>query len=503
MLPAAVELLLGACSALGADEPEPVPVGSPTATAAEPAADPAMAEFYAQRLSWQDCGDGVQCSTLTVPVDHADPAGARTRISLVRVPATGDERLGSLVFNPGGPGVGGIPYVRAEGHQVTDVVLEHFDVVGFDPRGVATSDPVRCLTDAETDELLAADATPDDAAERDALVGLAAGVGRGCAARGGELAAHVDTRSAARDLDVLRAALGDDRLSFLGKSYGTFLGATYAELFPQRVGRFVLDGALDPALSEADFEAGQADGFETALAAYVADCLQQRGCPLRGTTEQGVQQVRDLLERIDAAPLDTGTARPLTQSLAQLGVAYPLYASSLWPQLTEALAQALEGGGAKLLALADAYARRGADGGYADNSNTAIYAVNCLDRPDTSTPAEVERSAVELARRSPTFGAFLAWGSLPCTTWPFPATGQPGPLRAAGSGPILVVGTTRDPATPYAWSQALAEQLAEGHLLTRDGDGHTGYRAGSSCTDAAVDAYLVAGAVPADGARCG
>ncbi|NAZ84048.1 alpha/beta fold hydrolase, partial [Kineococcus sp. R8] len=322
-----------------------------------------------------------------------------------------------------------------------------------------------------------------------------------CAAAG-ELAAHVDTGSVARDLDVLRAALGDARLSYLGKSYGTSIGATYAQAFPARVGRFVLDGAIDPALTSDEVNAGQAGGFEQALRAYVTDCLDGAECPLRGSVDDGVAQVQQLLRNADEAPLRTGTPRPLTEGLTYLALAYPLYAEQLWPDLTAALAKAFSGDGSGLLALADAYTERRPDGSYANNANTVIYAVNCLDRGDTDTPADVERAAAELTRTSPTFGRFLAWSSLPCSTWPIPAVGRPGPVTAEGAGPIVVVGTTRDPATPYAWARSLAGELASGHLLTYDGDGHTAYRRGSSCVDATVDAYLVAGTVPDDGARC-
>jgi len=497
-------LALAGCSAFrGADAPDPSPVGSPAAVAGDPAQDPALVSFYGQRLQWTGCQGGFECSHLEVPVDYADPSGATTTLALVRLPtaAKGADRLGSLVLNPGGPGGSGIEYARGAASVVSDQVRAHFDVVGFDPRGVGTSDPLQCLPDAAVDTFLATDPTPDDPAEVTQLEDEGRALGKGCQAAG-ELAAHVDTRSVARDLDVLRAALGDAKLSYLGKSYGTYLGALYAQAFPARVGRFVLDGVIDPALTSDEVDAGQAAGFERALRAYVEDCLAGDSCPLRGSVDDGVAQIQQLLVRTDASPLRTGTDRPLTEGLTYLALAYPLYARQLWPDLSSALTKAFSGDGSAMLTLADAYAQRRANGSFENNANTVIYAVNCLDRPDTDTPADVERTAAALSRTSPTFGRFLAWGSLPCTTWPIPPVGSPGPVRAEGAGPILVVGTTRDPATPYAWAQSTARELSSGHLLTYDGDGHTAYRLGSACVDAAVDTYLLAGTPPEDGARC-
>ncbi|WP_337062431.1 alpha/beta hydrolase [Kineococcus sp. G2] len=503
LVTAATALLLGGCSLVAGGEPDAEPVGTASPVVSEAAADPALAAFYDQDLEWADCGGGFECTRLTVPVDYADPTGATASLAVVRsrTSATGEDRLGSLVLNPGGPGASGVEYARAARNVLTEEVREHFDVVGFDPRGVGGSDPLRCLPDEEVDEFLAADPTPDDAAEVRRLQRLTAELGEGCVASG-ELAAHVDTRTAAKDLDVLRAALGDDRLSYLGKSYGTYLGALYAEQFPQRVGRFVLDGAIDPSLSSEEVNAGQAAGFEVALRSYVRDCLEREECPLSGDVEAALGQVRALLSSLDAEPLPTSSGRELTQGLAYYALAYPLYAPSLWPRLTEALTAAFGGDGTALLALADAYASRSADGRYANNSSTVIHAVNCLDRADEQTPEEVRASVPEFEAASPTFGAFLAWGGLACAEWPVPAVGPAEPVDAAGAAPILVVGTTRDPATPYAWAQGLAEQLDSGRLLTYDGDGHTAYRTGSACVDEAVDAYLLAGELPEEGARC-
>jgi len=496
-------LLLTGCSLLGSGDPDPRPVGTAAAVEGDPAQDPALSGFYDQDLEWADCSGGFRCTRLVVPVDYDDPTGEAIALSVVqlRTTATGDDRLGSIVLNPGGPGASGVEYARSAANVTSDAVRAHFDVVGFDPRGVGGSAPLQCLDDAGVDTFLTTDPTPDDPAEVAALTEQATLLGQGCEAAG-ELAAHVDTRSVARDADVLRAALGDDRLNYLGKSYGTYLGAVYAEQFPQRVGRFVLDGAIDPALTSEQVNAGQAAGFEVALRAYVADCLQGEGCPLTGSVDDGVQQVRDWLDSLDAAPLPTATGRPLVQGLGYFALAYPLYSRSFWPTLTTALTAALRGDGSEMLALADAYAARRPDGTYADNSATVISAVNCLDRDDAQPLEQLQGTVGEFEAASPTFGGFLAWGGITCTTWPLPAVSTPHPVSAEGAGPILVVGTTRDPATPYAWAQSLAAELSSGRLLTYDGDGHTAYRTGSACVDDAVDAYLVAGEEPDEGTEC-
>jgi pimeloyl-ACP methyl ester carboxylesterase len=495
--------VLAGCSVFGGSTPDPSPVGSAASVESEAATDPALATFYDQRLQWADCSGGFECSQLSVPVDYAQPGGEMISLAVVRLPtsASGEDRLGSLVLNPGGPGASGIEYARAAENVTSQAIRDHFDVVGFDPRGVGSSAPLQCLPDPAVDAFLATDPTPDDPAEVAALSTQTTALGAGCAAAG-ELAAHVDTRSAARDMDVLRAALGDDRLNYLGKSYGTYLGAWYAELFPQRVGRFVLDGVLDPALTSEEVNAGQAGGFEVALRSYVQGCLGGDDCPLTGSVDDGVAQVRAFLDSLDAEPLRTSSGRELVQGLGYLGVAYPLYAESLWPQLDAALTSAFAGDGSAMLALADAYAHRGADGAYLDNSSTVIYAVNCLDRDDAETPAQVEDTVAQFQAASPTFGPFLAWGGLACTNWPIAPVGEAKAVHAEGAGPILVVGTTRDPATPYQWAENLAGELSSGRLLTYDGDGHTAYGMGSSCVDTAVDTYVVSGVQPDEGATC-
>lgn len=461
---------------------------------------PGLSSFYDQQVRWSDCGGGFECTRVRVPVDYDSPAGRVVSLAVVRLPVDGGDRLGSLLLNPGGPGVSGVDHARAAERVVSATVRRRYDIVGFDPRGVARSAPVRCLTDRQTDASASADGSPDDAAEESRLVRLGRRLGQRCAARNAGLLAHVGTREAAQDLDVLRAVVGDRTLNYLGKSYGSYLGAVYAEMFPARVGRMVLDGVVDPAADSATLARAQAVGFERALASFVDDCLERAGCPLTGGRSGALRQVSHLLAAADRAPLRG--SRPVTQSLALLGIAYAMYDTNVWTILREALAQATTGNGALLLALADVYLERQQNGHYRWNGTDAIYAVTCLDRPDTADLAVVRSRARAFAVAAPHFGAYLAWSNLPCGSWPVAAEGEPAPVQAAGAAPILVVGTTRDPATPYAFARNLAGELDSARLLTYVGDGHTAYEQGSDCIDGSVDRFLVDRVLPAEGTRC-
>lgn len=475
--------------------------------------EPELAEFYTQRLDWESCGESFQCATATVPVDYADPGGETIELALLRSPATGEERLGSLLVNPGGPGASGVEYAQLAGSVVTEQVRERYDIVGFDPRGVGQSAPIDCLDDAQLDEYLAGDPSPDDDAEISALQDAAEDLAAGCATRSGDLLPHLGTTNVARDLDVLRAALGDERLNYLGKSYGTYIGALYADEFPDRVGRLVLDGAIDPTLTGDELALGQAHGFERALSAFLAWCFQQDSCAVGSSEAEARDAIEGLLAQADQEPLPTDDEnRPLTESLAFYGLILPLYltADEGYPPLNEALDLALtENDGSLLLTFADVYLERNTDGEYAGNQNEVISVVNCLDHPEVATVDEVRAGLPVFEEASSIFGPFLAWGGLTCgplldDTGQDPI-GEPtpsAPTTADGADPIVVVGTTGDPATPYEWAQELAGQLSSGVLVTYEAAVHTAYLAGSDCVDEAVDAYLIAGTVPEDGLTC-
>ncbi len=484
---------------------------APSASASTPAGGSApnaeLEPYYAQQLKWRACGvRGFECSTMKAPLDYAKPDGESVKLAVARKKATGPgKRLGSLLVNPGGPGGSAVGYLQGyAGVGYPAPVRARYDMVAVDPRGVARSEPVECLSGKEMDEYTQVDQTPDDPAETARLSAALKDFAAGCKRRSGEILPHVSTVEAARDMDILRAVLGDRKLSYVGASYGTFLGATYAELFPDRAGRLVLDGAMDPSLPARQMNRDQTAGFETAFQSFAADCVEQQDCPL-GTTSaaDASTRLKAFFARLDAEPVPTGESRKLGESLATTGVIAAMYDEGAWPQLREALASAMAGDGASLLALADSYYEREGDGSYA-NLMYANAAVNCLDLPPAfSAPAGVQAALPEFDKASPVFGRGFAWASLNCASWPVPATGKPHRIEAKGADPIVVVGTTRDPATPYKWAQGLAEQLSSGTLLTYNGDGHTAYGRGSDCVDTAINTYLLEGKAPPENKRCG
>ena len=464
----------------------------------------ALARFYSQKLHWKSCRGSFQCATLRVPLDYGNPRGRSIGIALLRDPADDPSaRIGSLVVNPGGPGAPGTDYAASGGFVFGKALREHYDIVGFDPRGTGHSAPIDCLSDADLDKYIAVDPTPDTPAEVSAYVDWAKRLGRGCAQKSGKLAAHVTTVETARDMDVLRAALGERKLAYFGASYGTKLGTTYADLFPTRVGRFVLDGAMDPRVSPVELNLQQAAGFETALRSYVGHCVAQGGCFLGDSVDAGVRRVQQIIARIDAHPLPAGS-RTVTQGNALFGIITPLYNRSYWSLLDSALKGALRGDGSQLMMLSDAYSSRGSNG-YTDNSMEANWAINCLDDPTWLTPAQVRAKMAAFEKASPTFGAALDWMLVGCVGEKDrahePSQKAP-PVGAPGADPIVVIGTTRDPATPYSWATSLARELDSGVLVSRDGDGHTGYNSGNRCVDNAVENYLVKGRVPKNGLSC-
>ena len=481
--------------------------GTPLATGHKvPPGQEELASFYNQSVTWSDCG-GPKCGKLTVPVDYADPGGETIQLALLKVEKRGGgTRAGSLVVNPGGPGGSGVEYARFADFIVGTPVRRAYDVVGFDPRGVAASAPIRCVEPPELDQFLGQDPTPDDAAERQRAVEIATRFAQACRDNAGTLLGHVSTVEAAKNMDVLRAVLGDPKLNYLGKSYGTFLGATYAGLFPDRVGLFVLDGALAPDLSAEEIAIGQARGFDTATKAWAQDCVDDGKCPLGATTDAVLEGLGDLLTRLDATPAKvSGDARvtELTEGWAAYGIAAAMYDQGMWSQLTEALrALVASNDGTGLMKLADAYAERTGSGDYTGNLMQVIYAVNCLDSPDSSDLAVYEAREQKAAQQAKLFGRFLAWSGLTCGHWPIQSGASPAKITAAGSAPIVVIGTTRDPATPYEWAVRLADQLESGVLVTMDGDGHTAYMRANNCIDNAVNDYFTKGKIPADGLAC-
>lgn len=467
---------------------------------AAPEVPEGLEEFYGQELAWESC-DGGECATLTVPINYEEPDGETIELALLRVPA-GDSKEGSLVVNPGGPGGSGVDYATQASMVVSGGVQDHYDIVGFDPRGVARSAPIECFDDSQMDDYLGADPTPDDAEEEAASTEMLKSFAAACESNGGELLGHVSTVEVARDLDVLRAALGEDQLDYLGASYGTFIGATYAELFPAGVGRFVLDGAVDPTMSGKDMGLGQAAGFEQATREYVQSCIDGGDCPLGDDVDSGMAGITAFLDELDAnpIPLEGDAAGELTEGWGVLGIIVAMYDEGAWPILSQALRAAQDGDPTTLMFLANIYAGRSSDGAYDGNSMQAITAVNCLDRA-AEPELDPEQVLAEFEEVAPTFGRYLA-GDGACAYWPVEAQTVLDDYDAEGAAPIVVIGTTRDPATPYEWAVSLADTLSSGVLITYDGDGHTAYGRSNDCVDDAVDAYLLEGTVPEDGLSC-
>lgn len=467
---------------------------------------PELRRFYHQELDWSPCRDGDECARLEVPLDYREPDGETIEIAVLRNAADRPgARVGDLVVNPGGPGAPGTDYASTDpmAPSFPETIYQRFDVIGFDPRGTGESAPVDCLSDDELDAFLAEDPDPDTSAEIAEFVASADAFGPGCEQRSGDLYRHVSTHDAARDMDVLRAALGNAKLTYLGASYGTKLGATYADLFPKRVGRLVLDGAVDPTVSSREGSLEQAHGFQVAIEAYIDDCIDDGDCYLGDTREAALEEIREFLDDVDAEPIRVGD-RQLTAGTAFLGIITPLYNDEYWPYLTGGLERAMSGDGSELLRFADIYSSRDADGSYSDNSSEAIYAINCADDPTTVDPAKIPAEFAAFEEASPTFGRIFAWGLVGCRSLG-PEEGAPAAdwrLEAKGAAPIVVIGTTRDPATPLRWAQALASQLESGVLITRDGDGHTGYNMGNSCVDDAVERYLIDGTAPERDLTC-
>ena len=494
VLAAAAALLLpvAGCSLL---EPDTQPTGLGPGNTAPPAGTTGLERFYAQDLEWGGCqGSDGECATLEVPMDYEDPDGQTIEIAVLRVQAKG-EAAGSLVVNPGGPGGSGVDYAAAADFIVSDQIRRHFDVVGFDPRGVGRSHPVDCLSDADMDDYLAKDPTPDTPEEKSAGERAQKEFADGCKDKTGELLGHVSTADAARDMDVLRAALGDGKLTYLGKSYGTYLGATYADLFPDRAGRMVLDGVLPPDATSEEVAIGQAKGFDTATRAWAQDCVDD-DCPLGSSVDEVVEHVQSQLEELDDQPLPASAGIELTEGWATWGIAQAMYDQGMWSQLTDALVAADDGDGGPLSELGRAYAGRDSGGTYQNNMLEALPAVSCLDTPDG--PGDPDDLVARAEKEAPIWGRALASES-PCAQWPIDPTNTPHEVDAEGADPILVVGTTRDPATPYEWAQRLHEQLADSALITHEGDGHTAYMRQNSCVDEAVDEFWLTGTTPDGG----
>ena len=454
------------------------------------------------------------CAVITVPLDYANPKGETISIAVKKRAATGGHAQGALFINPGGPGDSGVSFAERAGNAFSPDLLNAYDIIGFDPRGVGSSTAITCSSD-------------DDSSSGTAEPSASAGATASPSASGGEsyeewaestrqsfqelteqcaantepaaLLDHVDTVSAAKDLDILRALAGQEKLNYLGFSYGTYLASVYAETFPGNTGRMVLDGAIDPSLSLAEQGLGQAKGFEQALRTYVDYCQSSTGCPLSGGTDAGVQQIRDLITSANSTPLATGDPnRTVTGADIVTALSEYLYTTEQnWEPLNKALDQAINHRDGSAFAASEEQ-----DSSSKDDGGGAFQAVTCLDYPVEGDKTTWAAQYEQAQREAPIFGNTAVGMDLVCSVWGHNGTRKPTQIHARGAAPILVVGTTGDPATPYAWSKSLAEQLDSGQLLTWEGNGHTAYGGDASCVNDAVDAYLISGTMPKKGLTC-
>lgn len=451
-------------------------------------------------ITWKECGAGLECASFLVPKDHDVPSKEQFTIPLVRRPASNPAtRIGSLLVNPGGPGGSGVAWVQGAWVALPIPLKERFDLVGFDPRGQASSTPgIDCADDL--DSFVSLDLTPDDGTEKQAIVDQTDKLVAGCEARSKDILPYVGTNQIVRDMDMIREALGDEKLTYIGLSYGTFLGAMYAETFPDRVRALVLDGALDPSLTGEQFIEGQAIAFEAELEAFLDDCTADVNCAFHSGGDPRAAYDA-ILASIEAAPMPAGGGRKLGPGEFSYAVSARLYRTSSWKSLAEALALASSGDGSKLLGFSDGYVGRNADGTY-ENSLDVYYGVTSIDTVFAKDPAVYEAMTTDLLVKAPRLGATLPYTAFPSSRWPTPPWRTPGPVSADGAPPILVVSATGDPATPHEWGVALAAQLSSGVLLTREGLGHVSFLKGVTCIDQAITDYLVDLKLPADGTIC-
>ncbi|MET9466728.1 alpha/beta hydrolase [Streptomyces sp. NPDC006544] len=472
----------------------------------------------AEDLKWGDCeaptaaqgggqvpGKDWQCAVLEVPLDYAEPEGETIELALIRARARDKKnRLGSLVFNFGGPGGSGIATLPGAAGEYA-ALRDRYDLVSFDPRGVGRSAPVICEDDKQLDAYYSADSTPATPEEEKVYLDNIEKYQKACEENAGKVLPHVGTENAARDLDRIRRALGDEKLNYFGISYGTELGGVYAHLFPKNVGRAVFDAVVDPTKDSEQGALGQAKGFQLALDNFAQDCLNRGdACRLQGSTVKEIEaNIIKLQKELAAKPIAGIGDRMLTETAATNGIAQSLYSQELWPLLEQGLDEAEGGQGQLLLALSDSLNGRNQQGRYS-NIGAANTAINCADSKDRYSLAQTKAKLAEFRAASPVFGDFLGWAMMSCTNWPVPGAWNTPDVSAPGAAPILVIGNTGDPATPYEGARKMVERLGPGVgvELTYKGEGHGAYNSGDKCVQEAVNSYLLDGKVPPANTVC-
>ena len=466
---------------------------SPLTTKSHAAQSWTLASLQSQNLNWRPCDSGFECTQFKVPFDYSHIDGNTFTIQAIRHRANKpSQRLGSLIMNPGGPGGSGIEYVLGADSIVSTSIENAYDLVGFDPRGVNLSQPIRCLSDKQEDYFLGGNGSVQSAADLSVGLSSAKLMASSCAKVAGSKLAHYSTLDGAKDMELLRILLKEAKLNYIGKSYGTYLGTLYAALYPKTIGRMVLDGAVDPNISVRDQNLAQAAGFDNALKSFIS-----------ANPTFSLQQINHFLQTARTKPLRDATKRELSESLAVTGIAASLYdPANGWPLLARALSDAIDhknpGG---FLFLADSYNERDQHGHYVSNQTDIAEVISCLDFKDPRTLNQIEGDAKSFSAAAPIFGPYLSYSGLACLYWQAKPVVGPN-LNKIATNPLLVIGTTRDPATPYKWAQGLHKVLLNSTLITLNGDGHTGANRGSKCVDKAMNTYLLTGKTPLHNLTC-
>jgi pimeloyl-ACP methyl ester carboxylesterase len=454
-----------------------------------------LSGYYAQEINWQRCNQDFQCATLAVPIDYTKLSTGTFEIALLKYGARTSKKLGSLIVNPGGPGGSGVDYAYAAEYIFNPAILDRYDIVGFDPRGVSRSAPIRCLSDKELDANNNSDSKPDNEKEFKQILQETKKYVEICKDKNKHLTSY-STANVARDMDILREAVGDKRLNYMGKSYGTYLGTLYTQLFPDKVGRVVLDGAIDPTISNFQQTLTQAVGFDQAFSSFAKDCATKKNCSLPTGKNEAIAEMERLFAQAAKKPLPTKSSnRTLSETMMVLGTASAMYNSATgWPKLRKAIAEAEDGYGDEFLKLADEYTGRQNDGSYPNNEFDSGAVIDCLDVDEPRTVAQIKRDAETFTERAPLFGPYLAYGGLTCKY--FGQSQEVSVTPAKTINPIVVIGTSGDPATPYAWAQGLHKLLTNSVLISLTGEGHTGQGQGNACVDDQIDDFYLKGKAP-------
>lgn len=434
---------------------------------------------------------GVECSTLTVPFDYSKPSGPSFRVPVIRIPSK-SKNPKLLLTNPGGPGISGVIDLRTE-REYFEKFSDDYTVVSFDPRGIGASVPaIQCLDDQQRQAIFNQPSAPTSGADMKRAKELAIGIGDSCKRQFGDVLAYVGTTDVARDMDEIRKSMGFDQINYLGFSYGTFLGAIYADMFPKQTDRVVLDSVMDPKLDYQEVRHGQAEGMQLSITAFVDDCLRRPDCPLSGPSDQALQQISQLIDTLDAQPYVAADGRTLSGArMLALIESAQYFPKTGWPALRETLRNAAAKQWPPVLDAASSPDLM------VNPADSEYLSVVCIDFATKRDPEKPKRLAEIWAMESPITGANRAWSLEPCETWPVPSVREPGPVDPQGAGPVLILNTTGDPATPLSWAQSLHGQIKNSTLVVAPAQGHIA-SSQNTCAQDTLDAFLMKGTLPPD-----